>query len=268
MDVKTILKKLATVLVSLFMGVFLTTLISHFFPQLFGWLPQDTFLRNLIGEAICAAISIVIAVILNRQYVFKVNSRKLLEGIGSVAGIIILNILIIIASFTELPGKNIIPVYAIVCNVIVWFLIGIFEETLFRGIIQEIFMEIFGSNTRKGVILSIVCSSVIFGMTHFQNMLFGVEFKSVVLQAMSAISIGLVFGALFFRSDRSIWPCVVLHAIIDAAGFMSGGSLWGESEVDILNQASAGSARIVVAIIFVAIFVFMMRKRKTEALIK
>lgn len=79
------------------------------------------------------------------------------------------------------------------------------EEILFRGVIAN-------ALNRYGAFAGIVLSSIIFGLAH------GV---SVILPI--AIMVGIL-SAILFRATGSIWPCVVLHCIYNAANSVASAS--------------------------------------------
>ena len=166
----------------------------------------------------------------------------------------------------DIPVDFLIPTSEIIFVVFGWLLIGIYEESLFRGVVQELFMDIFGSKTRKSVILSIVCTSTLFGLSHFQNILSGATPLNVLFQAANAAALGLVFGAITFRSGRSVIPAALIHALIDSASFVHNGMLLGAPEVVSINVISVHSLSLIP--ILIGIFIFLMRKRVTDPLIQ
>lgn len=89
-----------------------------------------------------------------------------------------------------------------------WFLLSalvlapLFEEILFRGVIQ-------GSITsRYGAVVGIVVSSVIFGLVHGNP-----------IQMCNAFFIGLVFGYIYHRTN-TIWSVVLLHFFNNAFSYL------------------------------------------------
>jgi membrane protease YdiL (CAAX protease family) len=87
----------------------------------------------------------------------------------------------------------------------------------------------------------------------------------VLIQVANAIALGLVFGAITYRSGRSILPIVLIHAFIDGASFLHNGMLWGASDVQAINGLDLKS--LVLIPIFVGIFIFLMRDSKTPELV-
>ncbi len=266
MNTKKNLTKILAIAFSLFMGNGLLVVLKALFPaQMNAILPSNGNYRSFVVEVISALISIGLIFLFKKTNVLKLNGKKFKEGLICGLPLFITYSLLMIVGLSNLPGKTLIPAAEIVIVIIRWFLIGVAEEGLFRGVIQELFIDIFGSNTRKGIILSIVCAGAVFGFSHFQNLRAGVGLPFVLIQVASAIASGLMFGAITYRSGRSILPVMLIHSLIDAASFTYIGMLWGASDVDSVNSLDLRS--LIMIPIFVGIFIFLMRKSKTDALV-
>ena len=68
--------------------------------------------------------------------------------------------------------------------------VGIGEELLFRGILQNAMHEYFGEDSLKKLYKAIILSSTLFGMVHLVNVFKGVTFLSAFFQALVAIPVG------------------------------------------------------------------------------
>ena len=266
MNTKENLRKILAIAFSLYMGNALLITIKAIFPaQINAVLPSNGNYRSFVTEIISALISLGLIFLFRKTSVLRLKGKLFGKGLICGLPLIIIYSLLLIFGLTNLPGKTLIPAAEIIIVIIRWFLIGIAEEGLFRGVIQELFMDIFGSNSRKGVILSIVSAATVFGLSHFQNLLAGAQLPFVLIQVASAIASGLMFGAIAYRSGRSILPAMLIHSLIDAASFTYSGMLWGASDVDSVNSLDLRS--IIMIPVFVGIFIFLMRKSKTDALL-
>jgi len=98
------------------------------------------------------------------------------------------------------------------------FLIGLFEELLCRGWLQNEFIERFGNN-RKGVLYSIFVSGLIFGIMHISNALVGQNLFETLIQVIAATITGISFGAIYYKT-KNIWSLIILHAFWDFAIFL------------------------------------------------
>ena len=265
MNTKNNIKKILAIAFSLFMGNGLIITLQAIFPtQTKAILPANGNYRSFVIEAIGALITLGLIFLFKKTNVLKITGKGLGTGLLCGLPLLITYTLLLLVSLMDLPGKTLIPTLEIVLVISRWFLIGLAEEGLFRGVIQELFMDIFGSKTRKGVTLSIICTATVFGLNHFQNLLAGVSLTFVLIQVANAIALGLVFGAITYRSGRSILPIVLIHAFIDGASFLHNGMLWGASDVQAINGLDLKS--LVLIPIFVGIFIFLMRDSKTPEL--
>ncbi|MBI5764320.1 MAG: CPBP family intramembrane metalloprotease [Planctomycetes bacterium] len=104
--------------------------------------------------------------------------------------------------------------------------VGIYEEILFRGFVLTRLRAL-----SKGVIGPVVISSVIFGSLHFTQGLMGVCQTTIV---------GLVLATVAARS-RSLWPCMIAHALIDSTSLVLAG-LMSEEMQQFLREAASQPA--------------------------
>ena len=93
-------------------------------------------------------------------------------------------------------------------------LIGFVEEIIFRGFLFRAIEK------NKGAKQAIIISAITFGIGHFVNLFAGQASIDTILQIIFAISMGFVFTFLFYKS-KSIWPCVLTHAIVNVTAMFS-----------------------------------------------
>lgn len=126
--------------------------------------------------------------------------------------------------------------------------IGFFEEILVRGSILSLLLYKWG-NTRKGIYLSVVCSSLIFSLAHLINLIKNPELVLATLaQIAYAAFLGVLFAALLLRT-RSIWLMILSHALFDFAGNIREIAAGGGLAVNELAKASTSMANVVSAVI-------------------
>lgn len=89
---------------------------------------------------------------------------------------------------------------------------GIMEEILFRGLILYALVSTWG-NSRRGLLVAVFVSAVLFGALHFVN-LAGGQADVTALQALESFISGILYGALVLAAG-SVWPAVVLHSGIN-----------------------------------------------------
>ncbi len=132
--------------------------------------------------------------------------------------------------------KQLEPFVNILMFVVTMFLIGWAEELVFRGIILNLFLDRF-SKTKKGILGAIILSGAIFGGIHLFNIFSGVSVVSAVVQAINAMMLGIIFGAIYARG-RNIWVVIVAHAVTDMAALLGSGFFGTGTVVDGINSIS------------------------------
>ncbi|RDU23355.1 CPBP family intramembrane glutamic endopeptidase [Anaerosacchariphilus polymeriproducens] len=97
---------------------------------------------------------------------------------------------------------------------------GFYEEILFRGLIMTLLIQKWGS-TKKGIYLSVILSSLLFGTSHIINFMTGrALLLPTITQILYAIAFGVFFASCILR-NHSIWPAILLHALFDICSDLS-----------------------------------------------
>ncbi len=96
--------------------------------------------------------------------------------------------------------------------------IGLFEEFAFRGVILPMFAEK-RHKTRKGLFMSIILTSAVFGLVHLANLAMGAGLGGVIRQIGYSFLIGAMCAVVLFKT-RNLWLCVLLHATFDFGGML------------------------------------------------
>ena len=92
------------------------------------------------------------------------------------------------------------------------------EELLCRGLLFNSFKIYFG-NTKKGVYLSAIFSSLIFGIMHLTNLIWSPSLIiSTICQVIYATFVGFLFCVIYYRSKNLI-SCMLLHGIFDFTAY-------------------------------------------------
>ncbi len=85
-------------------------------------------------------------------------------------------------------------------------LVGLFEETLFRGIVFH------GLRQAHGLWFAILASALLFGLFHLVNLAIGQDWHITLFQVVNATALGMFFCAIVLQSGN-LWPAIILHAI-------------------------------------------------------
>lgn len=116
----------------------------------------------------------------------------------------------------SVKNMSLLPVLLMMINSI---MIGLYEETIFRGLVLPIFLKRWGKS-RKQVVSSVLASSIMFGIIHLINLSWNENIVDVVTQVCYATIIGIAFSALLLRTNGNLIWCGILHGFYDmASGF-------------------------------------------------
>ena len=130
--------------------------------------------------------------------------------------------------------------------------IGLFEEAAFRGVALLMLAEK-RRTTTKGLFLSIVLSSAVFGVIHLANILTGANPGAVILQIGYSFLIGAMCSVVLFKTGN-LWLCVMLHAMYDFGGnlvsTLGEGALWDTPTV-VITAALAVFTTVYMVVAFV-----------------
>lgn len=101
-------------------------------------------------------------------------------------------------------------------------LVGIMEETLFRGVIFLNMLDKWG-NSKKGLWKAIIVSALPFGLLHLINLAEATISVSgrwiVIFQVIYATTFGM-FAAVLYLRCKNIWALILVHGFIDLAQFV------------------------------------------------
>ncbi len=105
-------------------------------------------------------------------------------------------------------------------STVIWFalytlMVGFAEEGLLRGVVLRAMLP-------SGVTRAVLVSSLIFGLAHLINIWQGHSASTVIIQIIYVTLLGIGFaGARLYTG--TIWPAIVIHALIDFVDFASRG---------------------------------------------
>lgn len=124
---------------------------------------------------------------------------------------------------------------------------GFGEEIMFRGLGVANYMRKIQSERQIKVIFWL--SSIVFGLVHLSNIMAGGDLFSVLIQAVYAIGVGMLFGAVYLRTGN-LWPTILGHWSVDFMEMVrvdlsgSGGVMVGMGIGDWITVAAAAFAAI------------------------
>lgn len=92
--------------------------------------------------------------------------------------------------------------------IMLWFTAAFFEEVLFRGFLITNIEQLLG-NRKRGWIVGLLVSSVLFALVHSYQGISG-----VLLTGSAAVFLGLIF----LLHERNLWIPIIAHGITDTSG--------------------------------------------------
>jgi len=116
----------------------------------------------------------------------------------------------IISNIEQFDSYSFLGIPNLLSFTVSMFFVGFAEEVVFRGLLLNNMMEKWGS-TYGGVWKSIFVSAAIFGIVHLSN-IFIAPIITVVVQAINAMSGGVLFSAIYIRT-KNIWAVIAIHAL-------------------------------------------------------
>ena len=101
------------------------------------------------------------------------------------------------------------------------FLVGLLEETVFRGIIEETLIRRFRP-TALGRLQAAYLTGFLFGIAHVINMSWAADPMAVVFQIVQNVVIGIYLSLIYVRA-RNVLAMIFLHAFYDFTSLMVSG---------------------------------------------
>ncbi|MBR6256007.1 MAG: CPBP family intramembrane metalloprotease [Lachnospiraceae bacterium] len=258
--------KVLCVILAIVLGLGSVLIISRLFGGSLKAVFPNYWARQFVDQLIMAIIGLALIFIFRKQKVLKFTAEGMKEGLICGAAWTVMLLLAVANLFLNQmsePGLHLISWWEISFLVLQCLLIGLFEEGVFRGVATELSLELFGDEKKSNARLAIAFTSFLFGAVHLINAFQPeVSLKAASMQGIAAFGGGLVYGAIFYRSQRCIWPCVIWHALQDLAAFTAGGSLFGVTQEEAIGNTGFGQAAL--SILFIIWFFYLMREQETE----
>lgn len=229
----------------------------------------------VVRELILKVIPIVLlSVVFKTSDVLK-NTKNFGKSLFSGLSVVIYTVLASIIFFTvtaseKTPMKS---VPEIILFALFVFLVGFSEELLCRGIMTETMLRKHG-NTKKGIWLSILSSSVSFGLLHLTNILMGQSVLDTVIQVITASCLGIFFNAIYVR-HRNIYAIALIHGMIDFVAMWYMGVLQGNSILKVYEESTIATSTteaivtiLMNGVVLIPAFVILRKKKLNEVIEK
>lgn len=221
------------------------------------------FGQQVIIESICFIIILFVILIAGNKYIFTEKKNNFFKSLEVGGVMLVIAFFLLLTNINQIFTSNLNDVLSLGLYCL---FIGLFEEFMCRGWIQNELIEKYSKN-RKQVILSIVLSSVIFGTMHISNIWVGGQgIIETLSQVIQATGMGIYLGAIYYRS-KNIWSNAFIH------GFWDFAILLGQTNV--IKSCQEGNpttsyaiSQLIIAIIFFIIYtllgLYLLRKSKLQ----
>ena len=165
--------------------------------------------NDLIVEVFYALTVLIVMILFKNSYVFTEKKDKFWNGVILAVPMLVISLYNFAYSILNIGTFNI----SSFINMLIFCLfVGIAEEFLCRGWLQNEFLERFSNNKRE-IIISIILSSLVFGCMHLVNISFQTVFETII-QIVNATALGFLLGSIYYKT-KNIWSVIFLHAFYD-----------------------------------------------------
>lgn len=183
-------------------------------PAPFGTATLDesflTTLTRMIGGAVFLIVTLYLGYdVLNPKYVFTKRFLFILPCLA--VAVNNLPLVALLRGDAKISGSSAeIAFFAVECV-----FVAVFEELAFRGVLFLSILKNHGN--RKGIFVSILISSALFGLFHMVNLIYGASLGSVMLQVVYSTLVGCMCAFVLLRT-HSVWLAALVHAVYNFCG--------------------------------------------------
>lgn len=186
---------------------------SIFASLLYNAIFYGKYNTMLISEIIIIVFAIIIISLRKIWPQLKIKKENFLIGIKRGMPIIVIAAFVLIVNVVKIFIDGNLNIPNFISLVLVSISIGIAEELIFRGWLQNEIMNKCGDN-KKGILITILVSGLLFGLFHLINVLSGQDLFTSIIQVIQTSAIGILFCSVYYTS-RNIWSLIFLHSFYD-----------------------------------------------------
>ena len=195
-------------IIEIFVAIALWIPFDHRYYKLFwpGKFPHEYNFTSLMVVLMIVILFLIIKKQEDIGYIFIPKKKDFLLIIIltiGISGIIIP--LGVITGFLKFKTNIKFEFFHILAFIGIFLTIGLVEEVIFRGIIQNLLEKIFNSH-----LPALLIASVLFGMTHWNNADPGFALHYIFFATIA----GIFYGTAYKRSG-SLFPAIFVHALVD-----------------------------------------------------
>lgn len=214
-------------------------------PKLSADDTTQNLLRSTLSRVLGSAVFLFV-LLYQRNRLFAKPTAACLPAFLPALAVVVNNFPILSAAGGDayLIRPELVPLFALDA----W-MIGVFEEIAFRGVLFPLLLENRRGTTRQ-IFRTTVAVSAVFGLVHLVNLIEGAGIGPTLLQVGYSFLIGGMCSIVLLKSGNLLL-CILLHAVYDFCGglypALGAGSWWDTPTV------------IWTAVLGTAVFVWMMR---------
>ena len=242
-------------------AMLLGSLLLYYAPPFF--LLNGAFLQQFVAETVICLVGIALIAIFGYGHIWN-QTEKFGKGLICGGYILIISVISAISGLsyeisTRGPdfARYLEPGWKLVVFLLTAFLIGLGEESFFRGVIANLFWDKHAKDP-AGVWTATIYSGLIFGLMHVINLLSS-EPVGVMVQMTGVIAMGMAFTAIYYRT-KNLWVTIFLHAFLDFCALLPtalfGGSI--DSEISSYTPVTA----ITSSVPYIIVTMVLLRKKK------
>lgn len=224
--------------------------------------PDDNNLviLGLVKEILCMVTAFIILFCTHKQNILNGTMSGFAKGI-SAGGFLCVSMVLVFISFllNDFSVEKVLPISNIMIFVLSMLVTGFTEEIIFRGVIYHTINECFDTHSKKSVYISIIISSIIFGLMHMSNIISGVSVTGALVQSACAFGVGLYLCAIYVRCNN-IWSVIILHGLNDIVSSLKVGVL-GEGDV-VSDVSDYNLSKLIIIFIYIALSMYILRDSK------
>ncbi len=192
--------------------------------------PTGSIEMQIANRAIMSAIMLIIMLIMGGWSIIRPSSKGFAAAFKISIYLFTFMIVASLATMTPLFAKeatfNPQWLAASIGSIVFALFVGLFEETLFRGIILNSLLAKIRAK-KSTVLIAVIISALLFGILHVLSSVISgyiVDFSSLweILQKVwQTAAFGFFIAAVYLRT-KNIWAVSLIHALNDILPFLAG----------------------------------------------
>lgn len=175
----------------------------------------NTILLNVVGRIFPSILFFLLIRKLHLGFANMGEKKNLIQG--CIFGVIVVGLFVslqILFCRDMMIIDQTVTLVQILVVIFMDFCVGLFEESMLRGVVFQS-MQMRWQQTRYGVLMAAVVSSLMFGCLHLVNLIQSPHLiNTTVSQVCYATFMGIFLCGVYYKT-RCIWVPVIIHALID-----------------------------------------------------